>query len=233
MKSEDINAIPTAVRHLINGWKADGCPTQCGIDWPREQWIVCFPNWKTRFDELPDQLSRQDVFAQVQKTQLNAEDTEWAFLLVMAWGFGKVGYGRWRASNILARTPDSREQLLKVREILHRSDAISGYEALGGACRLPHLGPAFGTKFLYFLGPSEPAMTPLILDKLVTSWLYRNTGLSLNSLAWSTSTYRDYLLKMRSWAEKLDVSPVDIETCIFQNEADTRPDNQWANVTRK
>jgi hypothetical protein len=67
---------------------------------------------------------------------------------------------------------------------------VDGYACLGdhGIARLPHLGPAFGTKFLYFCSAtsSQPA---LILDRLVARWLRENAGLPLNELRWSVSTY--------------------------------------------
>jgi hypothetical protein len=51
------------------------------------------------------------------------------------------------------------------------------------------LGPAFGTKFLYFCSPpgGQPA---LILDRLMSRWLRDNAGLAVNEIRWSVSTYR-------------------------------------------
>ena len=67
---------------------------------------------------------------------------------------------------------------------------VDGYACLGdhGIARLPHLGHAFGTKFLYFCSAtsSQPAF---ILDRLVARWLRENTGLPLIELRWSVSTY--------------------------------------------
>lgn len=230
MKTSGTQAIPATVNNLIERWQAEGCPVQPAIEWPRKRWIHAFPNWETRFNDLPVKLSRLDVLAQVENSRLDVEDTEWLFLAVMAWGFGRVGYGVWRTSTMLDGIPDAPVRLLKVREILRLSDAISGYESLCGICRIPNLGPAFGTKYLYFLGSSDPVEAPLILDKLVASWLNRNTDVSINSSVWSVSTYRHYLFKMRSWAAALHVSPVDLESCIFQDEVGSRINNQWAKV---
>lgn len=218
---------PIAVRKLIDAWKAEGSPPQHGVDWPREKWILEFPMFESHLEELPNELCREDVIDKVRKTNFDLEATCLAFVLVMAWGYGRVGYGVWRTSKMLSATTDVPEKLLKVREILVRTDAISGYQALRTTQRIRGLGPAFGTKLLYFFGAPERSMTPLILDEMVTSWLNQHVGLSLKPWVWSTKIYQHYLEQMHQWAEDLNVSPVDIETCIFRSEAKTRQGNQW------
>jgi hypothetical protein len=106
---------------------------------------------------------------------------------------------------------------------------VDGYACLGdhGIARLPHLGPAFGTKFLYFCSAtsSQPA---LILDRLVARWLRENAGLPLNELRWSVSTYVRYLEIMFGWADELALAADELELCIFSTQAGGIGDSQWA-----
>jgi hypothetical protein len=85
-----------------------------------------------------------------------------------------------------------------------------------GIARLPHLGHAFGTKFLYFCSAtsSQPA---LILDRLVARWLRENAGLPLSELRWSVSTYVPYPEIMFGWADELALAADELELRIFSS----------------
>ena len=93
------------------------------------------------------------------------------------------------------------------------------------SARLPGLGPAFGTKFLYFCSP--PGDPALILDRLVADWLGEHAGLRLNQIRWSASTYLRYLTAMAGWADEMALPADKLEACIFMAAAaDTG--GQWA-----
>lgn len=118
-----------------------------------------------------------------------AERGEWAEALVAlyVWGQGTIGYGPHRLKEILSEpTIDYTltEAAAVLREegglheqgalhnegALHEAGAVAAYRVLRGAVR--GLGPAFFTKFLYFLGlatdaPAPPAPRALILDQRV------------------------------------------------------------------
>jgi hypothetical protein len=92
--------------------------------------------------------------------------------------------------------------------------------------RLPGLGPAFGTKFLYFCSP--PGKPPaLILDRLVSQWLRGHTDLLLNEARWSAATYARCLRNMYAWADELAVAAGELEACIFSEQAGLAG-SQWA-----
>jgi hypothetical protein len=65
--------------------------------------------------------------------------------------------------------------------MLSEGGPVKAYAFLGdnGVPRLARLGPAFGTKFLYFCSPAS-GRPALILDRLVAAWLRENADLSLN-----------------------------------------------------
>jgi hypothetical protein len=93
----------------------------------------------------------------------------------------------------------------------------AAYARLGdhGIAALPGLGPAFGTKFLYFCSPPGDR-TALILDRLVAEWLRGNAGLRLNEVRWSAQAYQHYLTTMSDWASEAAIPPDDLEACIFR-----------------
>jgi hypothetical protein len=115
-----------------------------------------------------------------------------------------------------------------VGELADGGGLVRAYGRLGdhGAARLPGLGPAFGTKFLYFCSP--PGTCPaLILDRLVADWLSEHAGLRLNQIRWSASTYLRYLTAMSGWADEMALPADKLEVCIFMAAAaDTG--GQWA-----
>ena len=146
----------------------------------------------------------------------------------MAWGYGGVGYGPFRVGRVLASVPDPGVRLQAAAAELTRGEPVNAYSLLGdgGVPALPGLGPAFGTKFLYFC-PRPPGCTALILDRLVASWLRQNTSLQLNEARWSAATYQRYLMAMSHWAAETAVTPDNLETCIFLHQA-TDAGSQWS-----
>ena len=219
--------VPPAVARVVGGWQAGGRPRQQGIRWPRERWLAAFPETADALQALPVRLDRGTVRAACADAAGSPAAAWQAFVVVMAWGYGTVGYGAWRTARILQGDSNAPDRLASVTQQLAERGALDAYGLLGGACRLQGLGPAFGTKYLYFC--PQPAAGPraLILDRLVARWLARNARVSLNPGFWSPNTYGRYLELLRSWAEALGAAPDEVEMCIFQAEADTTG-NQWA-----
>jgi hypothetical protein len=81
--------------------------------------------------------------------------------------------------------------------------------------RLKRLGPAFGTKFLYFCPQASAAPPALILDRLVAEWLAEHTHLHVDPVPWSLTTSTLYLEELGRWADALDVSPDVVEERVF------------------
>jgi hypothetical protein len=155
-------------------------------------------------------------------------DAERSFVAVMAWGYGRVGYGPFRVRRVLDAAPHIGVQLQAAAGAAAEGRPVEAYASLGdhGAARLPYLGPAFGTKFLYFCSPAgrRPA---LILDRLVARWLRENVGLAFNEVRWSVCTYTRYLETMAGWAGELALAADQLEACIFSAQA-RLGGTQWA-----
>lgn len=113
-------------------------------------------------------------------------------------------------------------------EVLNSAGALAAYRVLANQHRIPFLGPAFGTKFLYFASaPDKPA---LILDRLVSLWLNDNGGVRFNYIAWDPAEYARYLDLMFAWSAALEVIPADLESRIFQAQAD-KAGSQWGRAS--
>lgn len=131
----------------------------------------------------------------------------------MTWGFGSIGYGPHRTREILGATPDASERLARVAGTLAEVGPLAAYRRLAREddSRIAGLGPAFGTKYLYFCQPRPAETTALILDAFVSEWLRCEARFRLNPVGWSEPTYRRYLEQMPRWADALDCAPDALE----------------------
>lgn len=87
-----------------------------------------------------------------------------------------------------------------------RTDPEHAYALLhpNGQGAISGLGPAFGTKFLYFAGRGDPDHPSLILDSRVATTLHHHGWTSLGTGgAWPPPTYGRYVTLARRWADEL------------------------------
>jgi Putative 8-oxoguanine DNA glycosylase OGG-like protein len=221
-----MTAVPEAVLELLGTWQPRGRPGQAGINWPRARWQERFPECEDLFACLPDRLDREHVRVACAGAASTPAAAWQGFMVVMVWGYGRVGYGPWRTARIRSDTPKVQDRLARVAQHLAERGAVDAYRLLAGDCRLRWLGPAFGTKYLYFC-PQRPESQALILDRLVARWLTNQANISVNAGPWSPTTYRRYLDLLGGWAATLSVAADDLERCIFQAQADQQA-SQWA-----
>jgi hypothetical protein len=230
-----MNDVPSAVARVVGEWQAGGSPGQQGIRWPRARWLAAFPESGDALAALPDWLDRGTVRAACSGAAGSSAAAWQAFVVVMAWGYGTVGYGAWRTARILQGDAHAPDRLASIAQQLAERGALDAYGLLGGACRLRGLGPAFGTKYLYFCPQRAAGPRALILDRLVARWLARNVSVSFNPGFWSSKTYGRYLDLVGSWADALGVASDEVEWCIFRAESEKRgtsgpPGPQSANL---
>ena len=220
--------VPPVLRQVVGEWRAAGSPPQPGTLWPRDLWLTDLPQHADLFRGLPTLLARADVRAACAGAADDANSAERAFVAVMVWGFGSVGYSRFRTANMLL-TPHAPDRLLAVAQTLATAGPIAAYRCLADRsdCGVDGLGPSFGTKFLYFCQPSGAETTALILDKLVSDWILENAGLALQPQPWSDRRYEAYLRQMHAWANELECAPDEVEQCIFQAQANEQG-GQWS-----
>jgi hypothetical protein len=179
------------------------------------------------FGRLADELDRDAVRDVARHAIKDAASARNALLATLAWGFGWVGYGPYRADEMLT-DPHAGEHLTNVATIVRDEGALAAYRSLAGVNRVRGLGPAFGTKYIAFCVPEGADPAALIHDELVTAWLEENGRPDLRATTWAPRIYEAYLDQMHAWARELGVTPDTVEYLIFQEEADRRPGNQWA-----
>jgi len=222
-----MHEVPSSVRRVVEDWRAAGQPPQPPIPWPRQRWIEDFPEHRDALARLPDRLDRNDVRAAGADAPRSTGQAVDAFLAAMAWGYGDtVGYGRFRTRRILDSREDAPDRLRAVAIAVAEEGAIFGYRALATTSRLEGLGPAFGTKLLYFWQPPGARPQALIFDAFVAGWLDRHAGIRIDAVQWSVKAYSRYLELMHTWADELRVQPDELEMCIFRDEASGRG-SQW------
>lgn len=217
---------PSPVRRVVVEWRDAGRPTQPGIAWPRTEWMTDFPAQAPALSRLPDHLDRSTVLAASVDAAKSTEHALESFFAVMAWAYGDVGYGRYRTARILEALPDAALRLQTVANAVISDGARGGYKALATTSRLKWLGPAFGTKLLYFWQPTDVRPRALILDAYVAGWLQRETGQRFDPVEWSVVGYDRYLRQMHAWADALGTAPDELEMCMFVEEA-SRRGSQW------
>lgn len=125
------------------------------------------------------QLTREDLFAHAEEIR-TAREPNWVDLLwhVLAWGVA----GEFRNVPTVVRGVDSvpsrerlNELLAEASRLSYRGEIAAAYSSLHK--KVPRLGPAFFTKYLYFTGDrASEAPRPLILDSRVTAASWTLTG---------------------------------------------------------
>lgn len=220
----ELDPVPATLRDLVASYLEAGRPPQPGIRWPRGRWVDAFPEHTEMLEGMPGLLDRDALKALCSDAAGSAEAAERAFVAVMAWGFGGAANGPSRTLQVLTATPLAGERLAVAAETLATDGPMAAYRRLAAtqSSRLPWLGPAFGTKYLYFCQLPSASVRALILDDPVAAWLRRETSVRASPSVWSSSTYEDYMRLMAGWASDLGCTPEDIEQCISTSMASER-----------
>lgn len=216
------------LENIIQRWRSAGSPPQAGIEWPVSRWLAAMPEQADLFRSLPNPLGRTALRRVCTDALGDARSAKRALVAVMVWGHGDNGYAQDRTTKILSNASQAADKLLAVARTLATDGALAAYRRLGDGldCRLGRLGPAFGTKYLYFCQPEGQELMALIHDKTVSEWIASHAGLTLSSEQWSVPTYRAYLRQMHDWAADLSCQPDDVELGIFRAMAKVRG-SQW------
>jgi len=145
----------------------------------------------------------------------------------MVWGYGPTGYGPWRTRRVLNENHDAAQRLLRTATAESMENEERAYIHLAKESRLTFLGPAFGTKFLYFISERRAIELPLILDAVVSRALLELAGVVISAKTWDPSAYQNYLARLREWAAVLSVSPPDVERILFASQQPIERAESW------
>lgn len=175
--------------------------------------------------DLPDALDRKTVAEIVEKyVQIYPAG---AFVAAMIWGYGSSGYGPYRTAYILTGSrnlhgapvaENSIAQLSESARLARDAGAVEGYRYLNNRPgKLAGLGPAFFTKWLYFVTTSAGGNTDRtapILDRLVVRWLSSEASMAIKPAR--TPEYERYIDTLSNWGSPFRLAPADVEERIFR-----------------
>jgi hypothetical protein len=187
----------------------------------KDPWPAAFGNHPRLRDELDAEVSKHGRIRREFVFGHAGRDPAELILLVMAWGFGRTTV-RWPGQRRLL-TQELPGSKAKVAEIIRRTredGASEGWSAFRTDQHIHGLGPAFGTKLLYFAGyryPSRPR--PLVLDENVRRALNDpQTGLS-ETITYRHASYMRYLGLAEAWAadQTWGGSPEIVEFALFRH----------------
>lgn len=153
-----------------------------------------------------------------------------AFLVAMIGRYGRVGYGPSRVAQMIAE-PHFLDGLADLTRVTLAEGGVGGYQRVRDARHSEkrdrgfpkHLGPAFGTKYMYFLTKAQPVkgqeVSP-VLDSVVRMWFRRSVDVVAANVEiggnWGyPERYETYVTTMQARAEERGIPADDIERLIF------------------
>lgn len=174
-------------------------------------------------------ISRAEIFTIGQQIP-SREGSMQLLYHALAWGLGMRASWLHLRLNGLAKNPDHAAATLEASWTAARTGASpsSVYRTLTkerGGGRIQQLGPAFGTKFMYFAEGTSPMPKHLILDRVVAGKLKKlEVWPDARTDAWAPGTYESYCQLLKQWAaeatQRLDVDPPvradQIEMTLFK-----------------
>ena len=188
-----------------------------------DRWRAGLPPdaWPDNFP-MSGEVWRRDVFAVADAYRAGAASPRQLLTTVLAWGYGPIGYGPWRAARSLGADPDGKRLAYALEEV---SASAPDEDALRTAyrrfrdpnhARLPWLGPGLFTKVLYFVGYRRGVggVQPLILDRVVASRLPAEAGVTRRN-GWSPDEWLAYLRWAAERAQNRGVEPDAVELALF------------------
>ena len=140
------------------------------------------------------------------------------FVASMIWGFGDRGYGAARTEAMIR--PYTRGDLEGVLRRIAKAALLgpaAAWDAITVDHRIKYLGPAFGTKVIYFMArasDSPPSPIPLIADANTSRAMAILCGLSRS--AWRRNAYLEYVDRAHGWAEELGCPVDEVEHALFE-----------------
>jgi hypothetical protein len=164
-----------------------------------------------------DELNRDALFALAAQCRECAYPDWVSFLWhVLAWGV----VGDYRNAPTIVKSAIGQVQRSQLNGVLstaagasYSGEIQSAYRAIRG--KVPRLGPAFFSKFLYFTADrTSPRPSCLILDSRVAAAVFTLTG--LDYFEEKAATYERFCQDVHRWSVRYEVAPDLIEFRLYQ-----------------
>lgn len=224
IEGEDrMTTMPPALRESLQR----ELPPQRGFTYDRSAWLRWtsdLPSVEQTIKALPDAIDRALVAGTVDDL-VEQGDVVPAFIVAMMWGHGKSNYGPSRTAKILAgsesegdvRTGPSAGKLTESVRLARGQGPVEGFRYLNNTGHIKGLGPAFFTKWLYFVtarGQARSKGAAPVLDALIIRWLKEKADTRLRY--GKTPDYQRYIELLEAWGKPHDRTPVEVEEGIFR-----------------
>ena len=108
--------VPEALEESFRHWDDAGRPPQSGIAWPLGSWETTFPEHVAFLASLPNPLDRGGVKLACASASASSKGAIQGFIAAMIWGYGRVGYGPFRAARVPTTNPNSATNLQEAAE---------------------------------------------------------------------------------------------------------------------
>jgi hypothetical protein len=198
------------------------------IPFDRARWISLLPDstwWPTVLDECPQvgrwpRVDRRTVFGIARRAD-TAEGRRHLLVAALVWGTGTKAQSVNRRARVFEHSSQAGidGRLGEALDVLRAQGAVAAYRAFNNDQHVPHLGPAFFTKVLYFAGHDSAAAPhrPVILDSVVSRALKAKgvVDASWPGNGWTTDQYRLYVDGVHEYAQARGVLPDQVEAALF------------------
>lgn len=189
------------------------------------KWFESDNDLATIVSRHPLELSRRDVGRLATEALAGTVTWRCAFMAAMMWGYGTVGYGAYRTRTMLG-TPNAESTIGRAANLVTTGQLGAAYESF----KVRMCGPAFFTKFFYFVGFGAASLRPLpvVLDSVVANSLERlgvdvsqfitatrGVDRRITSLGRDAAGYLRYVETMDAWAKAIRCRADQIEMWLF------------------
>jgi hypothetical protein len=201
---------------LVNQWRDNGSPEQEAFPWQisKRNWTQLAYDFDIVIDNFPELIDRQFLW----DLSSSSAPVRSAFLAIMVWGYGDIGYGPHRVRQMYES--EGFEKSIKLtKELCQAAETVEAYIVLKNS-RIRQLGPSFGSKVLTFF--HKPGFAPAIFDSIVAKWLNENAPTlfgsnGANAETWSVTTYERYNKWIADAASDFQISACNLEQLIFSD----------------